>query len=147
VRLALTDPDSNELVPGWIRPFGGDFMLASQGDEELIFDRLVGSTNKLWVLHLTGSVDDTAWISPGSGGALYTTDNDNGTVNVITGPFRAGTAYSAVTPCDENSAPATCPAPGYPANYLGELNMKTGTLTRVPLEGPVVHPQGMIYVN
>ena len=37
VKLALTDPDSNEVVP-WDAPrFAGDFMLTSQGDKEQIF--------------------------------------------------------------------------------------------------------------
>jgi len=33
VNLALTDPDSNEVVPLYARRFAGDFMLTSQGDE------------------------------------------------------------------------------------------------------------------
>ena len=39
VTLALTDPDSNEVVPHVSPKFGGDFMLDSQGDRELIFDQ------------------------------------------------------------------------------------------------------------
>src|SRR5262249_16061821 len=37
VTLALTDPDSNGVVPSSSPEFAGDFMLNSQGDEELIF--------------------------------------------------------------------------------------------------------------
>ena len=37
VRLALTDPDSNEDVPAYARRFAGEFMLTSQGDQEQIF--------------------------------------------------------------------------------------------------------------
>lgn len=33
-RLALTDPDSSEIVPMFATRFGGDFMLDSQGDLE-----------------------------------------------------------------------------------------------------------------
>jgi len=36
--------------------------------------------------------------------------------------------------------------PGYPANYLATANMKTGAFTKVPLSGPVLEPQGMIFV-
>ena len=51
-----------------------------------------------------------------------------------------------MTPCDANNAPATCPAPGFPANYLGQLNMFTGHITRVPTRGVGLEPQGMIFV-
>ena len=39
VRLGLTDPDSNEIVPFYGPRFRGDFMLTSQGDKEQIFLR------------------------------------------------------------------------------------------------------------
>lgn len=42
VKLALTDPDSNEIVPGAGPRFAGDFMLTSQGDEEQIFAARLG---------------------------------------------------------------------------------------------------------
>jgi hypothetical protein len=99
----------------------------------------------LSALKLSSSVDDTAWPSV-PWGALYTTDNSADTVNRITGPFWPGTVFVAVTPCDENSAPSTCPAPGYPPNYLGELNSWTGQITPVTLLGPAVQPQGMLFL-
>ena len=37
VSLALTDPDSNEVVPASGPRFAGDFMLTSQGDQEQIY--------------------------------------------------------------------------------------------------------------
>ena len=67
-------------------------------------------------------------------------------MNVVTGTFSPGTVFMAVTPCDAGNAPATCPAPGFPANYLGQLNMYTGQITPVKLHGASVHPQGMIFV-
>jgi hypothetical protein len=143
VTLGLTDPDSSAVVPHAAPAFGGDFVLDSQGDLELIF---LGHAGRLSVLTLSQSVDDLAWIGPGHLGRLYTTDHGAGTVNVITGPFRAGTAYTAVTPCNANSAPSTCPAPGFPANYLGTVNTTTGTVTPVTLQGPALNPVGLIYV-
>jgi hypothetical protein len=50
-----------------------------------------------------------------------------------------------VTPCNANSAPSNCPAPGYPANSLGTINLKTGALGKVALAG-LVTPKGMIFV-
>lgn len=141
--LALTDPDSSEVVP-WSAPrYAGDFMLDSQGDQELIFDDF--GSGKLTALHLPTSVDDSAWATS-EDGALYVTDSTANTVDTVTGSFTTGTMYSSVTPCGSNSAPATCPAPGFPANYLATVNMSTGALTPVPLTGPVLRTGAMIFV-
>jgi hypothetical protein len=141
VKLALTDPDSSSVVPGNSKRFGGDFMLDSQGDLELIFASLAG----LRVLTLPASVDDTAWAMSRSG-ALFTTDSQANTVDIIKGIFRPGTVYTAVTPCNANSAPATCPGPGFPPNFLGTVNLGTGALTKVALGGAAVQPKGLIFV-
>ena len=146
VRLGLTDPDSNEVVPAVSPQFAGDFMLTSQGDKEQIFDHPSGSRVNLEVLRISDSVDDTAWATARTG-ALFTTDQTTDTVDEVYGHFTVGTAYVAVTPCDANNAPATCPGPGFPPNYLGTDNLRTGALTAVPTAGPRVHPQGMIFVG
>jgi len=150
VTLALTDPDSNEVVPYSAFRFGGDFMLTSQGDKEQIF--LAGNGRhghhgtRLRVLSLSNSVDDTAWArSPR--GMLFGSDASADTVDVVTGRFPVGVAFTAVTPCDANNAPATCPAPGFPPNYLGVINPWTGSLYPVPLTGPVFQPKGLIFVS
>jgi hypothetical protein len=145
VRLALTDPDSSEVVPASAARFAGDFMLTSQGDKEQIFVRHPARRRpSLSVLRLSQSVDDTAWATS-TGGRIYTTDNGAGTVDVITGPFIPGTVLVAVTPCDAGGAPAVCPGPGFPANYLGSLNPWTGHITRITVRGVVPHPQGMLF--
>ncbi|HEY6495598.1 MAG TPA: hypothetical protein VIZ43_20145 [Trebonia sp.] len=145
VKLALTDPDSNEVVP-WVAPkYAGDFMLASQGDQELIFDHFTGGHQHLTALHLTAAVDDSAWATARHG-ALYVTDGTDDTVDTVSGNFAVGTMYSSVTPCDSSSAPATCPGPGFPANYLASANMGTGALTPVPFTGPVLRTEGMIFI-
>jgi hypothetical protein len=145
IDLALTDPDSNEVVP-WVAPeYAGDFMLDSQGDQELIFDHFTGWHQSLTALHLPASIDDSAWATDRHG-ALYVTDATADTVDTVTGRFQVGTMYASVTPCDSNSAPATCPGPGYPANHLATLNMTTGALTTVPLTGPDLQTKGMIFI-
>jgi hypothetical protein len=142
VTLALTDPDSNAVVPSTSPKFGGDFVLNSQGDEELIFSGASG--NSLQVLKLSNSVDDIAWATSATG-TLYTTDATSNTVDTITGTFTPGTLYTAVTPCNLNSAPSTCPAPGYPANSLGTIDLTTGKIGAVTTNGGVM-PKGMIFV-
>ena len=89
-------------------------------------------------------MDDTAWATAWHG-AFYATDHDADHVDVISGAFWPGTALVAVTPCNANSAPATCPGPGFPANYLGQLNMYTGQITRVRLRVASMEPQGLIF--
>jgi hypothetical protein len=142
VTLALTDPDSNGVVPSSSPEFAGDFMLNSQGDEELIFSGASGQN--LQVLKLSNSVDDTTWATSASG-SLYTTDSTADTVDVITGPFTPGTVYTSVTPCNANNAPSTCPGPGFPANSLGTINLTTGAVGTVALTGAVT-PKGLIFV-
>jgi hypothetical protein len=146
VRLALTDPDSNEIVPRSGPRFAGDFMLTSQGDKEQIFVLHHGKHgHSLAVLRLSQSVDDTAWArSPF--GHLYGADTSGDTIDVVTGLFPARSVFVAVTPCDAGNAPASCPAPGFPPNYLGSLNPRTGHVSRVPLRGPAFEPQGMVFV-
>ena len=146
VKLGLTDPDSNEVVPRAAPRFGGDFMLTSQGDKEQIYVRGAGTWYQhLSVLSLSQSVDDTAWATSWHG-AFYATDHDGDTVDVVSGIFWPGTALVAVTPCDAGNAPATCPGPGFPPNYLGQLNMYNGQITRVWTHGASLEPGGMIFV-
>jgi hypothetical protein len=141
-QLALTDPDSNEVVPWWSPRFGGDFMLTSQGDEEQIYVSDPGTSHQqLSVLSLSVSVDDTAWPTD-SFGSLYTTDSTYDAVDVVRGHFDRNDPMVVATPCDENSAPATCPAPNYPANYLATLNEVTGAVTPVAVTGANYVPQG-----
>ena len=149
VRLALTDPDSNENVPASGPRFGGDFMLTSQGDKEQIFVRPGRGRHhdpRLSVLRLSQSVDDTAW-ARNPHGALYGADTSGDTIDVVTGKFPVRSIFVAVTPCDANGAPATCPGPGFPPNYLGQLNPWTGHITRVAHTGPSFEPQGLIFIG
>ena len=146
VKLGLTDPDSSEIVPGFEPRFAGDFMLTSQGDKEQIYVNAPGTKKQhLWVLHLSNSIDDTAW-STSWKGAFYATDHGDNTVDVILGSFWPGTAFVAVTPCDAGNAPAKCPARGFPANYVGHLDLFNGQIIPVALRGAKLHPQGMIFV-
>ncbi len=140
VTLALTDPDSIEAVSSTSSSFAGDVMLNSQGDEELIFSGGSG----LQVLKISNSVDDTAWATSATG-TLYVTDSSADTIDAITGTFTAGTAYTAVAPCNANSAPSVCPATGYGNNFLGTIDMSTGTISPVTVIGPLI-PKGMVFV-
>jgi hypothetical protein len=128
-------------------------MLTSQADKQQIFARFQNGQTfarsdnggvGLRVLNLSQAVDDTAWAT--RGGQLFATDADSDTVDVVTGGFAKKSIFVAVTPCDAGNAPATCPAPGFPPNYLGALSPWTGHVTRVPLTGPRMHPKGMLFL-
>ena len=138
--LALTDPDSSEIVPKGAPRFARDFMLDSQGDQQQIFVEKGDPSKSLSVLTLSQAVDDTAWaVGPG---ALYGTDSTNDAVDVLGGTFGANPIV-AVTPCGANTAPSTCPSlPNFPPNYLGSLNPSTGAITPVPVSGAAFVPQG-----
>ncbi len=141
--LALTDPDSNEVVP-WEAPrFGGQFLLTSQGDLQQIYVSDPGGAHQhLSVLTLSQSVDDTAWVT-GQWGTLYATDSTHDTVDTVTGWFQPGQTLVAATPCGSNSAPPTCPAPpAFPPNYLGTLNPWTGRVQPLVVKGQTFTPQG-----
>jgi hypothetical protein len=145
-QLALTDPDSSAIVPAFATRFAGDYVLDSQGDKEQIFAHNAGASNQsLSVLKLSASVDDAAWVADPSG-AIYTTDNVGDAIHKITGPFVKGSELVAVTPCNDNNAPSTCPGPGYPQNYLGQLNPQTGAITPIPVHGAATAPKGMLFI-
>lgn len=138
--LALTDPDSNEVVPRGAR-FGGDFVLDSQGDQEQIYVHNLGGRHQiLSVLSLSQSIDDTAW--PSDSGRLYATDSTNDAIDTITGPFTPNQPVVAATPCGADSAPMTCPGPGYSANYLASLDPSTGVVSPITTVGAAFTPEG-----
>jgi hypothetical protein len=67
---------------------------------------------------------------------------------VVTGRFRVGPVFVAVTPCDAGNALSVCPAPpAFPANYLGWLNPWTGHITPVTLHGPALAAKGLIFLG
>jgi hypothetical protein len=141
VNLALTDPDSSTVVPRQSRRFAGDFMLDSQGDQQAIFaSHLGGQDQRLQVLKLSQSIDDTAFPT-GDHGALLTTDSTANSVVLITGALKVGTAYAAVTPGNANSAGSNPPP-----NYLGTIDLNTGTINPVPTAGQPFTPHALIYL-
>jgi hypothetical protein len=146
-RLALTDPDSNAVVPASSPRFAGDFMLDSQGDQQQVYASHLGASGqRLSVLALGQSVDDTAWVTDPTG-TLFATDATVDSVKAIKGHFRVGTTFASVTPCNANSAPSTCPGPGYPPNYLGSINLVNGQVAPVTVAGLPLEPKGLVFLG
>jgi hypothetical protein len=142
--LALTDPDSNAVVPASAPRFGGQFELTSQGDLLQLFSADT-SGKRLSELKLSQSVDDSAWPTSASG-TLYVTDSSNDVIWKVTGPFQPGTEIASVTPCNANAAPMTCPAPPkWVPNYLGQVDMSTGAIAKLPVSGITIVPKGLFF--
>jgi len=137
--LALTDPDSTEVVPSSSPRFGGDLLLTAQGDQQQVYVSRPGTKHqKLTVLALSQSVDDTAWASSATG-HLFSTDSVHDSVDVVTGPFSVGQTFVGVTPCNANAATTGCPA-----NYLATLDLSSGAVTPVTLTGTAFTPKGAL---
>jgi hypothetical protein len=134
--LALTDPDSSEVVPASSPRFGGQFVLDSQGDQQQIYvSDPGGNAPILSVLALSQSVDDSAWATS-THGVLYATDGSDNEIFAIRGPFAPGTVYTSVTPSDANK-PVNAPG------YLGVLNMSTGSIAPAIT---TIRPMGLLFV-
>jgi hypothetical protein len=133
VTLALTDPDSNALVPDSVPGYGGDVVLVSQADLALIFVKDPGTSSQtLTELPIGAEIDDVRFVTTRVG-MLVMTDNTTGTTYAITShDFTPGTAYVA-TPSD-SGVPGT----------LDELNLATGQLT--PIAFGFTNPHGLEFL-
>ena len=134
---AATAVRHGDVPVGAVAVVGGRAISSRHNERELRED----PTAHAEMLALTQAVDDTAWPT-GSHGALYSTDSTNDAVDLVPASFFGRLPLVAATPCDANGAPATCPGPGYPANYLATLNPWTGQVTRVTVAGAPYVPQG-----
>lgn len=135
VQLALTDPDSNTIVPRSSARFGGSFMLDAQGDQQLLFlnpSVRAGAGHGIQVLSVAQPVDDTAFATA-SRRTLWVTDPTHDTVDEITGPFTPGEAVSTVTP---DSGPTS----------LARLGLTDGSLTPIPGLASVT-PKGLLFTS
>ncbi len=137
VQLALTDPDSNQVVPRSSARFGGAFMLDAQADKQLLFvsskDSDKGAAGaSVQVLSVAQPLDDTAFATR-SNRTLWATDPTHDTVVEITGPFAAGEAVSTVTP---DVGPTS----------LAQLSLTDGSLTPIP-ELAAITPKGLLFTS
>lgn len=131
--LALTDPDSSTAVPAGSPRFANDFLVDSQGDQQLIFAGQARTPQQqLEVLNVAAPVDDTAFATQ-QAQTLWITDPDHNTVYAVSGNFPAGQAVTSVTP-DANP------------DYLASLNLSDGSLTPIP-QLASIHPKGLLFTG
>lgn len=99
VKLHLTDPDSNALVPAGLGdPFGGMYMLNSQSDQQMVFAKGKVLT-RLQLSYgdnsVPAGVDDVRW-APTDNATLYVVDAKANKVYRITGPFAADDSVASM---------------------------------------------------
>ena len=134
VTLNLSDPDSSEVVPHAVPRFGGDVLLDSQGDGELIFLHHPDSRHQTaTVLHISTQVDDSAFAT-GPCETLLVVDNSLDEILAVTGPFQPGEAFEAV-PNDSTVIPGN----------LGTLDLSTGKVTA--FGSGFGNPHGLLFVE
>jgi len=137
VTLALTDPDTNYIMPSASPLFAGDLATISQADGEIVFAHLAKSVN-LKVLPLTDNkvgnvppIDGLAVATSGSR-TLYVVDaGTNQIIALNTKGWPAGTVF--VGEPSDNSNP-----------LVGVLNLHTGVIT--PFKNVFVSPKGLLFV-
>lgn len=138
VRLALTDPDSNAVMPESSPRFAGQLALISQGDGEIIFARRSEDDTSLSVLSLTDNLSgnvppiDGLAVATSEHGWLYVVDAGANTISRLsTDGWPAGTVF--VTEPKDNANP-----------LLGTLDLSTGHIT--PLQNALNSPKQLIFV-
>jgi hypothetical protein len=138
VTLALTDPDTNVVMPQVTPRFGGQLATISQGDGEIVFMAAAGTRRRLTVLGLTDNVagnvppiDGIAVATEGRG-ALYVVDATAGTITRLdTSGWPVGTVF--VGEPSDNGNP-----------LVGVLDLRTGVIA--PLNNAFVSPKGLLFV-
>jgi len=138
VQLALTDPDTNFIMPWSGERFAGDLATISQGDGKIIFASHLHATPKLWVLNVTDNVTGNAppldglAVATSNDGTLYVVDAKAGSIQALdTIGWAKGTVF--VGEPSDNGNP-----------LIGALNLYTGVIT--PLANHFLSPKGLLFV-
>jgi hypothetical protein len=130
VNLALTDPDSANVVPASSPDFGGDIMFSSQADSQLLFIHNPGAPSQtINQLPIGTQVNDVEWATA-STGTLYITDNQANKVYAIDSTFPVGTVFVAA-PSDSGDA--------------GFFGSQGGKPLKAPVVGMAPTPSGQGY--
>jgi hypothetical protein len=142
ITMALTDPDTNYLMPASSPRYAGDLATISQADGRLVFASHLGDDPQLVQLNLTDNVSgnlppiDGLAVATTNGGTLYASDPgaDGGLGSLLafdTAGWPAGTVF--VTEPNDNGNP-----------LIGTLNLTTGIIT--PFTNHLYDPKGLIYL-
>jgi hypothetical protein len=138
ITMALTDPDTNYVMPLASPRFAGDLATISQADGRLIFASHLAGTPRISQLNLTDNVSgnippiDGLAVATCGHGTLYVVDAGANTIYALdTKGWPAGTVF--VGEPNDNGNP-----------LLGTLNLNTGVIT--PLGNHFVSPKGILFI-
>lgn len=132
VKLNLSDPDSNNIVPVESTNYAGQVVLDSQGDSKLIFINNIGTANQVnTCLPIGNQINDIEWATS-TQGTLYVTDNADNKIYAITGDFTKGTVFVA-SPGDSGVA-----------GFVGTIDLSSGTIK--PIAFGMNSPEGLLFV-
>jgi hypothetical protein len=140
VKLAITDPDSNALVPSNAAMYAGDLMVVGQADQQLVFASGVGKgpLTRLLLTYTTAAgvtesagVDDVRWVRSASQ-TLYIADNGANKIYSVKGPFNPGDAFASLDTVGKASngteVDGLNPATGEMTPFITGLNTSKGLL-------------------
>lgn len=135
-KLALTDPDTNAVLPSAAPRFAGQLAQISQGDGQIIFAS-ADESDHLSVLNLsdgTGNAPpaDGIAVATANAGNLYLVDNGTGIIWKLQSTLPAGTVF--VDDANDTGNP-----------LLGTLDLSSGTIT--PFGNTFTNPHGMLFVD
>ena len=138
VQLALTDPDTNGVMPDASPVFGGQLATISQADGKIVFASHLPGTPHLTVLTATDSVRgnvpplDGLAVATADRGTLYVVDAGSGAVSALdTRGWPAGTVFVG-EPSDNHNP------------LVGTLDLSSGRVTS--LANAFVSPKGLLFV-
>ncbi|MCI4344316.1 MAG: hypothetical protein L3J87_01655 [Thermoplasmata archaeon] len=136
--LALTDPDTNFIMPAASPRFAGTLATVGQADGEIIFASHLSGTPQLKVLPLTDNVSgnvppiDGLAVATCGDGTLYVVDASANTIVALDTTGWAGGTVFVGEPHDNHNP------------LVGALNLNTGVIT--PLSNHFVSPKGLLFV-
>jgi hypothetical protein len=138
VTLALTDPDTNYLMPPQSPRFAGQLATVSQADGKLVFASHLGGSARLSLLNLSDNVTgnlppiDGLAVASCATGTLYVVDGGANSISALTTQgWPSGTVF--VGEPNDNGNP-----------LIGTLNLATGHIR--PLGNHFVSPKGMLFL-
>jgi hypothetical protein len=137
-QLALSDPDTNYVMPAASPEFAHQVATVSQADGEIVFASHLVGTPHLTVLNVTDNVAgnvppiDGLGVATADDGTLYVVDSASSSIHALsTAGWPAGTVF--VTEASDNGNP-----------LLGVLDLGTGKIT--PLGNTFVSPKEVLFV-
>jgi hypothetical protein len=139
VTMALTDPDTNYVMPRSSPLFGGDLATISQGDGKIIFAAHPHNNPVLVELSLYDNVRgnvppvDGLSVATSNSGTLFVVDSGTNTIQEFnTNGCSSGTVF--IGEPSDNGNP-----------LVGTLNLFTGQIT--PFGNHFVSPKGLLFVS